>query len=190
MAINRYSAGWIDADKVALHVNESGTYRLSKPLDAGKQFLVIHSGRQYAFTTLEVLPERPAAFVNSTAEVYDPSAPGGQRAFRYDGVLVSRYDQSRGAGTNARFGPALYDTRNPEATHDVGHGRDDYSLIGDGESRDIGGGITVSVSKNADGSYNVAVSGGKIAPFDPWCFRLWFEKSIEYDTGCKLDGVF
>ena len=190
LAINRYSAGWIDADEVALHVADSGTYRLSKPLDAGKQFLVIHSGRQYAFTTLEVLPERPAAFVNSTAEVYDPSAPGGQRAFRYNGVLVSRYDQSRGAGTNARFGPALYDTRNPEATHDVGHGRDDYSLIGDGESRDIGGGITVSVSKNADGSYNVAVSGGKVATFDPWCFRLWFEKSVEYDTGCKLDGVF
>ena len=190
LAINRYSAGWIDADDVALHVADSGTYRLSKPLEDGTQFLVIHSGRQYAFTTLEVLPERPAAYTNTRAEVYDPSVPGGQRPFRYDGVLVSRYDHSRGAGTNARFGPALYDTRNPEATHDVGWGRDDYSLIGDGESRDIGGGITVSVSKNADGSYNVSVSGGKVAAFDPWCFRLWFEKSIEYDTGCKLEGMF
>ena len=189
LAINRYSAGWIDASDVALHVAESGTYRLSKPLDEGYQLLVIHSGRQYAFTTIEVLPERPAAYVNPTAEVYDPSAPGGQRKFRYDGVLVSRYDQSRGTGAQARFGPALYDTRNPEATHDVGWGRDDYSLIGDGESRDIGSGVTVSVSKNADGSYNVSVSGGKIAAFDPWCYKIWFTAN-EYDTGCKLDGMF
>ena len=189
LAINRYSAGWIDASDVALHVSESGTYRLSKPLDEGYQFLVIHSGRQHAFTTLEVLPERPAAYVNPTAEVYDPSAPGGQRKFRYDGVLVSRYDQSRGTGAQTRFGPALYDTRNPDATHDVGWGRDDYSLIGDGESRDIGNGVTVSVSKNADGSYNVSVSGGKIATFDPWCYNIW-DTANEYDTGCKLDGMF
>ena len=72
LAINRYAAGWIDADEVALHVADSGTYRLSKPLEAGKQFLVIHSGRQYAFTTLEVLPERPAAYTNTRAEVYGP----------------------------------------------------------------------------------------------------------------------
>ena len=189
LAINRYSAGWIDASDVALHVADSGTYRLSKPLDDGDQLLVIHSGRQYAFTTLEVLPERPAAYVNPTAYVYDPSAPGGQRKFRYDGVLVSRYDQSRGTGAQARFGPALYDTSNPDANYDVSQGWDDYSLIGDGESRDIGNGVTVSVSKNADGSYNVSVSGGKVAAFEPWCYKIWFTAN-EYDTGCKLDGMF
>ena len=172
---------------MALHVAGSGTYRLSKPFDDGHQFLVIHSGRQYAFTTLEILPERPAAYANTRAEVYDPSAPGGQRALRYDGVLVSRYDQTRGTGTQARFGPALYDTRNPEVNHDVGWGRDDYSLIGDGESRDIGGGVTVSVSRNGDGSYDVAVSGGKMSVFEPWCYPIWFTESRIYDTGCQLD---
>ena len=187
LAVNRYSAGWIDADDVALHVTDSGTYRLSKPLEAGKQFLVIHSGRQYAFTTLEVLPDRPDVYVTRDSDVYDQSAPGGQRPFRYDGVLVSRYDQSRGTGTQARFGPALYDARNPDAAHDVGHGRDDYSLIGDGESRDIGGGVTVSVSRNGDGSYDVAVSGGKMAAFEPWCYPIWFSKPFIYDTGCQLD---
>ena len=190
LAINRYSAGWIDSNEVALHVAESGTYRLSKPLEDGDQFLVIHSGRQYAFTTLEVLPERPAAYVSGQAEVYDPSAPGGQRPFRYDGVLVSRYDQTRGTGIQARFGPALHDTRNPEVNSDVGWGRDDYSVIGDGESRAIGGGVTVSVSRNADGSYDVSVSGGKTAAFDPWCFPIWFAEPPEYDTGCQLDGAF
>ena len=187
LAVNRYSAGWIDADDVAIHVTESGTYRLSKPLKAGKQFLVIHSGRQYAFTTLEVLPDRPDVYVTRDSDVYDPSAPGGQRPFRFDGVLVSRYDQSRGTATQARFGPALYDARNPDANHDVGWGRDDYSLIGDGESREIGSGVTVSTQKNDDGSYNVSVRGGRIAAFEPWCYRIWFEKKVIYDTGCKLD---
>ncbi len=187
LAVNRYSAGWIEADEVALHVAGSGTYRLSKPFDDGNQFLAIHSGRRYAFTTLEVLPERPAAFVDGHSGVYDPSAPGGQRALRYEGVLVSRYDQTRGTGTRARFGPALYDARNPEVNHDVGWGRDDYSLIGDGESRDVGGGVTVSVSRNGDGSYDVAVSGGKIASFEPWCYPISFSNPPMYDTGCTLD---
>ena len=187
MAINRYSAGWIDADDVALHVAGSGTYRLSKPLEAGTQFLVIHSGRQYAFTTLEVLPERPAVLVDRSSNVFDPSAPGGQRAFRYEGVLVSRYDQTRGTGTQARFGPALHDTRNPEVNYDVGWGRDDYSVMGDGESRDIGGGVTVSVSRNGDGSYDVAVGGGRMSAFEPWCYPIWFSKPTMYDTGCLLD---
>ena len=187
MAINRYSAGWIDADDVALHTADTGTYRLSRPFDDGRQFLVIHSGRKYAFTTLEVLPERPDAYATGDSDVYDPSAPGGQRAFRYDGVLVSRYDQSRGAGTNTRFGPALYDASNPDAIHDVGWGRDDYSLMGDGESREIGSGVTVSAQKNDDGSYNVSVKGGRIASFEPWCYKIWFEKTVIYDTGCKLD---
>ena len=191
LAINRYSAGWIDADEVALHVNESGTYRLSKPLDDGYQFLVIHSGRQYAFTTLEVLPERPAALVNERALTYDPSAPGERRRFRYDGVLVSRYDQSRGTGALTRFGPALHDARNPHANHEVNAGWDDYSLIGDGESREIGSSVTVSVSKNPDGSYDVAVSGGKVAAYEPWCWPISkYGEPTEYDTGCALDGVF
>ena len=172
---------------MALHVAGSGTYRLSKPFDDGHQFLVIHSGRQYAFTTLEVLPERPSVLVDRFANVFDPSAPGGQRPFRYEGVLVSRYDQTRGTGTQARFGPALHDTRNPEVNYDAGWGRDDYSVIGDGESRDIGGGVTVSVSRNGDGSFDVAVGGGKMAAFEPWCYPIWFSKLTMYDTGCLLD---
>ena len=191
LAINRYSAGWIEADDVALHVADSGTYRLSRPLDHGDQFLVIHSGRKHAFTTLEVLPERPAALRHPISDVYDP-ASGGRRQIRYDGVLVSRYDQSGDTGPRTRFGPALYDARNPDANHDVGWGRDDYSVIGDGESRDVGGGVTVSVRRNGDGSYNVAVRGGKIAAFEPWCWPIYsgnseFNSHNVYDTGCALD---
>ncbi len=35
---------------------------------------------------------------------------------------------------------------------------DDYSVMQDGEPRDIGGGIRLQVSRNQDGSYDVAVS--------------------------------
>ena len=167
LAVNRYSAGWVSPDDVALHLAEDAAYTLSKPYDDGHQFLVVHSGRSHAFTTLEVLPERPSAYVIEFPDVYDPSATGERRPFRYDDVLVSRYDQSTGTGINARLGPALHDPRNPQSRHDVGWGRDDYSLIGDGESRDIGGGVIVAVSRNEDGSYHVSVSGGRIAEFEP-----------------------
>ena len=186
LAINRYAAGWIDRDDVALHLTDSATYTLGRPFGDGHQFLVIHSGRRYAFTTLEVLEERTDRYKVSRADVYDPSSPGGRRARRYDGVLVSRYDQTAGTGLNVRFGPALYDSSNPEFLIDVHWGRDDYSLIPDGSSRDIGGGVSVSVAKNDDGSYEVTVSGGRIAGFERWCEKIWFTEN-EYDTGCFLD---
>lgn len=189
LAINRYSAGWISPERAALHLTENATYTLGKPLHDGYQFIVIHSGRPYAFTTLEVLAERPPAYVTEFHEVYDPSADGERRPFRNDGVLVSRYDQTTGTGIYARLGPALHDPRNPEYRHDVGWGRDDYSLIGDGESRDIGGGVVVAVSRNEDGSYNVAVSGGRVAGFGQWCNPIWFAQPTEYDTGCLMDGL-
>ena len=100
---------------MALHLDDSATYTLSRPFEDGHQFLVIHSGRRFAFTTLEVLEERAEGFKVSRAEVYDPAAPGGHRVRRYDGVLVSRYDQSAGTGTGVRFGPALHDADNPES---------------------------------------------------------------------------
>lgn len=187
LAVNRYAAGWIAPSAVALHLNDTGTYTLRPPRDGGYQFLVISSGRPHAFTTVEVLDERNPAYINEEPVVYDPSAPGQRRPFRYAGVLVSRYDQSTGAGTYARFGPALYDERNPDASSDVGWGRDDYSVIPDGEEREIGSGVRLKVSLNPDGSYDVAVNGGRIAEFSPWCFNIWFSHK-EYDTGCALDG--
>ena len=142
LAVNRYAAGWIDPKEVALHVNEAGTYTLQPPRTRGNQFLVISSGRKYAFTTVEVLDERNPVYWEEHSLVYTPS---GTRQFRYDGVLVSRYDQSTGTGTNARFGPALYDERNPSFASDVNRGYDDFSVIPDGESRDIGGGVRLEV---------------------------------------------
>ena len=186
LAVNRYAAGWIDPSEVALHLTDSGTYRLQPPRERGYQFLVISSGRKYAFTTVEVLDERNPIYVDETPKVYDPSSPGEQRAFRYDGVLVSRYDQSTGTGTNARFGPALYDERNPDFSSDVNWGRDDFSVMQDGETRDIGNGVRLQVSRNQDGSYEVKVSGGRVAEFPPWCATIWFAFG-EYDTGCALD---
>ena len=186
LAINRYTAGWIRPDDVALHLEESGSYTLVPPRDRGHQFLVVHSGRRHAFTTLEVLDEVPRVHQASGRVIYDPSAPGSRRPPRYEGVFVARYDQTAGTGTRARLGPALYNRDNPDFLTDVGWGADDHSLIPDGESRDIGGGVTVSVSQNRDGSYEVTVAGGRTAPFEPWCFPLWFE-SGEYDTGCYLD---
>ncbi len=185
LAVNRYAAGWIAPEDVALHLSDQATYTLARPRERGSQFLVIHSGRPGAFTTLEVLDERNAAYRDTYPSVYD-SATGQKRPIRYDGVLVSRYDQTTGTGVNARVGPALYNTDNPNYESDVGYGLDDYSVIADGESRAIGGGVTVSVTKNADGSYNVSVSGGRIASYDPWCVSIWF--TGEYDTGCTLDG--
>ena len=189
LAINRYAAGWIRPENVALHTEDSGNYTLGEPLRGGDQFLVIHSGRSHAFTTLEVLEERPARFEVATPDVYDPDAPGQRRARRYDGVLVSRYDQSAGTGIQARFGPALYHRNNPDVLVDLGWGRDDYALISNGETREIGGGVTVGVSKNAGGGFNVSVSGGKMAEFDAWCAPIWFSGN-EYDTGCLLDEAF
>lgn len=186
LAVNRYAAGWIDPAEVALHLSDAGTYTLHPPRQRGHQFLVISSGRRYAFTTVEVLDERSSAYVDHTPQVYDPSSPGERRPFRYVGVLVSRYDQSNGTGAQARLGPALYNRNNPDFASDVGWGRDDYSVIQHGEARDIGGGIRVEVSRNEDGSYEVTVSGGPIAEFTPWCFPIWF--TGEYDTGCELDA--
>ena len=148
---------------------------------------MISSGRRYAFTTVEVLDERNPVYVDETSTVYDPSSPAGRRPFRYSGVLVSRYDQSTGTGAHARFGPALSDARNPDVAADVGWGRDDYSVMQDGEERTIGGGVRVKVSRNEDGSYDVAVSGGRVAGFAPWCVPIWFAPG-EYDTGCELDS--
>lgn len=186
LAINRYAAGWIEPKHVALHVTEEATYTLSNPREAGFQFLVIHSGREYAFTTVEVLEERTSRFIVERADVYDHEIEGNRRARRYEGVLVSRYDQSAGTGANARFGPALYDERNPDYLIDVGWGRDDYSLLSDGDSRDIGGGVKISASKNSNGSWNVDVTGGRVADFPMWCEFIWFS-GTEFDTGCLLD---
>ena len=185
LAINRYAAGWIRPDNVALHLDINATYTLNKPFDGGYQFLVIHSGRRYAFTTLEVLEERFAAYREDSADIYDPSAPGGIRSRHYEGVLISRYDQTTGTGLQARFGPALYNRDNPQFLTDVGWGRDDSSLMVDGETRDIGGGVSVAVAKNRDGSYDVTVSGGRVAGFEVWCKSFLFEEG--YDTGCFLD---
>ncbi len=185
LAINRYSAGWIAPEAVALHLSDNGVYRLHPPLVSGYQFLVIHSGRPHAFTTLEVLPARPPDYVEEWPQVYDASVPGHRRPLRYEGVLVSRYDQTTGTGVNARLGPALYNPANELFLHDVGWGRDDYSLIGDGERREIGSGVIVAVSRKDDGSYEVEVRGGKVAEFRPWCKPFWFA-GTEYDTGCLL----
>ena len=185
LAVNRYAAGWIDPSEVVLHLADSGTYTLQPPRKRGYQFLVISSGRKYAFTTVEVLDERNPVYIDDTPKVYDPSS-GGERPFRYDGVLVSRYDQSTGTGINARFGPALYDDRNPDFASDANWGRDDFSVVQDGEARDIGNGVRLEVSTNDDGSYEVSVSGGRVAEFQPWCITIWFAFG-EYDTGCALN---
>ena len=185
LAINRYTAGWIKPEDVALHLVDSATYTLSKPRESGYQFLVVHSGRPYAFTTLEVLEERSSKFM-ANIQVYDPSVPGNYRPRRYEGVLVSHYDQTAATGTTARVGPAFYNTDNPEFLADVGGGRDDYSLIGDGETREISGAVRVEVTRNLNGSYDVAISGGKVAEFEVWCPSIWFSGQ-EYDTGCFLD---
>ncbi len=186
MAVNRYAAGWIPPSEVALHLEDAGTYTLQPPRKRGHQFLVIASGRPRAFTTVEVLDQRNAAYNEDEPRVYDPSAPGDLRPFRYQGVLVSRYDQTAGTGAQSRFGPALHNAANPEFSKDVGWGNDDYSVIQDGESRTLEGGIRLRVSRNPDRSYRVQVSGGRTAPFAPWCYPLWFADG-EYETGCLLD---
>ena len=186
LAINRYSAGWIASEAVALHLSGNGVYRLNPPLVSGYQFLVIHSGRPYAFTTLEVLPVRPLDYVDEWPQTYDASVPGHRRPLRYEGVLVSRYDQTTGTGVNARLGPALYNPANERFLYDVGWGRDDYSLIVNGGTREIGSGVIVAVSRKDDGSYEVEVRGGKVAEFRPWCIPIWFSETAEYDTGCLL----
>ena len=182
MAVNRYAAGWIDPKEVALHLTDEGTYTLQLPRKRGHQFLVISSGRKYAFTTVEVLDERNPVYADEYPVVYTPF---GDRPLRYDGVLVSRYDQSTGTGVNARFGPALYDERNPDFSSDVNRGYDDFSVIQDGDSREIGSGVRLEVNRNDDGSYNVTVSGGRVAEFTPWCNIIWFEFG-EFDEGCAL----
>ncbi len=187
LAVNRYAAGWIDPSEVALHLSDSGTYLLQPPRERGYQFLVISSGREYAFTTVEVLDERNHPYMDEAPRVYD-SEYGVERPFRYDGVLISRYDQSTGTGINARFGPALYDERNPDVEDAVNWGNDDFSVVQDGEARDIGGGVRLHVLRNEDGSYEVSVSGGRTAGFQRWCNTIWFEYG-EYDAGCVLaDG--
>ena len=186
LAVNRYAAGWIDSGEVALHLTDEAVYTLRPPRQGAYQMLVVSSGRPGAFTTLEVLDERNPAYVDATPQVFDPSAPGGLRPYRYHGVYVNRYDQTTGAGPAARSGPALWSTANPDYATDVGWGRDDYAVIPGGEARDIGGGVRVEVAANPDGSYDVTVSGGRVAPFAAWCRPLWFTPDTEYDLGCAF----
>lgn len=185
LAINRYSAGWIEPERVALHIADEGTYTLSRAFDPGHQFLVVHSGRRYAFTTLEVHPDRDMESVRLDAIIRDPSVEGGFRPRNYEGVQVNRYDQTHGTGARTRVGPAFHDKENPNWLKDVGRARDDYSMITDGQSRDLGGGVTASVSRNPDGSFDVTISGGRVAEFEPWCARFSFVPA--YETGCRLD---
>ncbi|MYD96687.1 MAG: hypothetical protein F4X98_04785 [Gammaproteobacteria bacterium] len=185
LAINRYSAGWIEPERVALHLADEGTYTLSRAFDPGHQFLVVHSGRRYAFTTLEVHPDRDMQSVRLDVSIHDPSVEGGKRTRNYEGVQVNRYDQTYGTGARVRVGPAFYDRENPNWLRDVGYARDDYSMITDGQSRDLGGGVTASVSRNPDGSFDVTISGGRVAEFEPWCARFSFVPA--YETGCRLD---
>ena len=185
LAVNRYAAGWIDPKEVALHLRDSGTYTLQPPRKRGNQFLVISSGRKLAFTTVEVLDERNPAYVQTYPVVFTAT---GDRPFRYDGVLGQPVrPKSTGTGIHARFGPALYDERNPDFSSDVNRNYDDYSVIQDGESRDIGGGVRLEVNLNDDGSYDVTVSGGRVAEFAPWCNFIWFEVG-KFDEGCALHG--
>ena len=191
LAINRYAAGWIRPEDVALHLEERATYTLAKPRRRGYQFLVVNSGRRGAFTTLEVLDDVLPAYRESGGFIYDPSTPSGFRSPRYEGVFVARYDQTNGTGVQVRVGPALYNRDNPDFLGAVGAGNDDYSLIPDGGERDIGGGVTVAVSRNRDGSYEVTVAGERTATFEPWCLPIrWLEGDLydnAYDTGCFLD---
>ena len=189
LAINRYSAGWIDPPNVALHLGERGTYTLSPPGEAGKQFLVIHSNRPYAFTTLEVLEDRHSSYKRTGMNIYDSSAPQNERAVRYEGVLVSRYDQSTGTGLYARFGPAFYNENNPNFLDLVGSGFDDTSVIQSGETLDLTPSVSAEVTKNNDGSYEVTISGGKVAEFPKWCRTIQSSHNSdpEFDTDCFLD---
>ena len=199
LAINRYTAGWIRPDDVALHLEESrqlhaGTAAGPGPSIPGCALRTsprLHdpgSPRRGAprSSSIGAGHLRSVGWVRDWTGRSHAGGPGSRRPPRYEGVFVARYDQTAGTGTRARLGPALYNRDNPDFLTDVGWGADDHSLIPDGESRDIGGGVTVSVSQNRDGSYEVTVAGGRTAPFEPWCFPLWFE-SGEYDTGCYLD---
>ena len=193
LAVNRYAAGWIPPSEVALHRTDSGVYTLQPPRTRGNQFLVISSGRPYAFTTLEVLDDRSDDYRNADwPRIYDRTAPDEFRLPHFEGVFVSRYDQTTGTGVNARLGPALYNEENPDYLTDVYLGNDDYSLITDGESRDIGGGVRVQALRNDDGSYTVMVTGGRVAPFPRWCRLAWFRQGEEYawryDAFCALDA--
>ena len=49
LAVNRYSAGWIDPSEVAVHASQNESYQLQPPRKRGYQFLVIPSGRDWAF---------------------------------------------------------------------------------------------------------------------------------------------
>ena len=164
--------------------------KFSKPPESGYQFLVIHSGRPYAFTTLEVLQSYPSKYQSSAENVYDSSAIDNRRSRRYEGVLISRYDQSFGTGVGARIGPALHNENNPDRLQDVFWGRDDYSVIQHRETREVGSGVSVQVKKQSDGNYEVTVSGGKKAEFKRWCFPIWFsdpDREYLYDNGCLLN---
>ncbi len=46
--------------------------------------------------------------------------------------------------------------------------------------------VGLVVSRNQDGSYEVSVSGGRVAEYPPWCTSIRFAFG-ENDTGCALD---
>jgi hypothetical protein len=58
-----------------------------------------------------------------------------------------------------------------------------------GQTREIGSGVSVEVTRNSDGSYEVTVSGGKVAEFPRWCNQIHGSPN-RYDTGCLLNEWF
>jgi hypothetical protein len=53
VAINRYQAGWLDPQQVAVHASASASYTIGPIGSSGTQMVVIPSGAPHAFTTLE-----------------------------------------------------------------------------------------------------------------------------------------
>ena len=52
--------------------------------------------------------------------------------------------------------------------------------------RAVGGGVSVNLAQNPEGSYEVTVRDGRVASFGQWRGKIWSSEN-EYHTGCLLD---
>ena len=153
IAVNRYAAGWIIPEEVAVH--DPGTtevYELRPPGDGGTQMLVLPGRRQGVFTALGA----------RVAVGYDSSIPRqGVEVYRVDQRVAACAYPSRGAcwGTNVRVQP--YPPTDPGAGHaDTLTRRDIARMVdhvhGVGDTLKVGA-ATVEVVERVGNNYMVRV---------------------------------
>jgi S-layer homology domain len=168
--INRYAAGWIDADQVRIIGPSGGTFRLERSSGNGIQMLVIRSGAKYytlgarTRSTYDPIPS-----IWQGVELYEVTPC--PYADPYD--CLDDYRFQLGFREVVPFGRVPFDYSDPAA-----YDRPLPHVIRAGGSKEVGG-RAVKVSAASGGAYNVTIAAICDAMFTDICGST-FRPDIEW----------